>query len=66
MDPNIFKKEDAESCLVVNKTWNQILNKPDFFTELGKRIVNMTEEAEKVGELIAAKAQEILKKLRTE
>lgn len=51
MDPNIFKKEDAESCLVVNKTWDQILNKPDFFTELGQRIVNMTEEAEKVGEL---------------
>lgn len=51
MDPNIFKKEDAESCLVVNKSWDQILNKPDFFTELGKRIVNMTEEAEKVGEL---------------
>ena len=51
MDPNIFKKEDAESCLVVNKKWNQILNKPDFFTEVGKRIANMTEEAEKFGEL---------------
>ena len=51
MDPNIFKKEDAPSCLVVGKSWNEILNKPDFFTELGERIVKMADNAEKVGEL---------------
>lgn len=49
MDKNIFRKEDATSCLVVDKSWDQILDKPDFFTELGKRIVEMTSEAERVG-----------------
>ena len=51
MDPKIFKKEDAPSCLVVGKSWDEILNKPDFFEELGVRIVNMADKAGKVGEL---------------
>ncbi|MBO6031942.1 MAG: hypothetical protein J6Q22_10915 [Prevotella sp.] len=51
MDPNIFKKEDAPSCLDVGKSWDEILNKPDFFEELGIRVVRMADEAEKVGEL---------------
>ena len=51
MDPKIFKKEDAPSCLVVGKSWNEILNKPDFFTALSAIIVHMTDRAELIGEL---------------
>ena len=46
MDPNIFRKGDAPSCLVVDKTWDDIIDKPDFFDELANRILEMTSQAE--------------------
>ena len=52
MDPNIFRKEDADSCLVVEKSWNDIIDKPDFFDELVQRLVLMTKGAEDYPDLL--------------
>ena len=49
MDPNIFRKGDAPSCLVVDKTWDDIVNKPEFFDELVERVVAMMNGAEDIG-----------------
>lgn len=49
MDPNVFRKGDASSCLVVDKAWKDVINKPAYFDILAKRIVDMLEEAEKDG-----------------
>lgn len=49
MDPAIFRKGDASSVLVVDKTWNDIIDKPDFFDELAERIVMMSDAAADVG-----------------
>lgn len=49
MDPNVFRKGDAPSCLVIDKTWDDILGKPDFMDELAERIVSMMDEANDFG-----------------
>ena len=49
MNPNVFRKGDAASCLVVDKTWGEIVNKPDFFDELVERLVLMKTKAETIG-----------------
>ena len=49
MDSAIFRKGDASSVLVVDKTWRDIIDKPDFFDELAERIVMMSDAAESVG-----------------
>lgn len=48
MDPNVFRKGDAPSCLVVDKTWADVINKPDFLDELERRIVAMADGAEQI------------------
>lgn len=45
-----FKKTDAQSVLVVDKTWDEIIDKPDFFNELAYRIVQMYDGANTVGQ----------------
>lgn len=52
MDPAIFRKGDAPSVLVVDKSWNDIIDKPDFFDELAERIVKMSDAAESIGQMI--------------
>lgn len=54
MDSNVFRKGDASSCLVVNTTWQEVINKPDFFDELAKRIVAMYSNALDIGPLLKA------------
>lgn len=54
VSPSIFRKGDAPSCLVVDKTWEEIINKPDFFDELVERVVNMMKGAEDIGLLTKA------------
>ena len=49
MDPAIFRKGDASSVLVVDKTWNDVIDKPDFFDELAERIVKMSDNAKDFG-----------------
>ena len=49
MSSNTFRKGDASSCLVVGKSWNEIINKPDFYDELAVRIVKMLTAAESLG-----------------
>ena len=49
MDPAIFRKGDASSVLVVDKSWNNIIDKPDFFDELAERIVKMSDAADSIG-----------------
>ena len=49
MDPAIFRKGNASSVLVVDKSWDDIIDKPDFFDELAERIVKMTDNAESIG-----------------
>lgn len=49
MDPAIFRKGDASSVLVVDKSWNDIIDKPDFFDELAERIVKMSDAAKSIG-----------------
>lgn len=49
MDPNVFRKGDAPSCLVVDKTWDDIIDKPDSLDELASRIVAMIKNAEELG-----------------
>lgn len=48
MNPLIFRKEDASSCLVPDKTWDDIIGKPDLFEVIADRILEMSEEADKV------------------
>ena len=45
MNPAIFRKGDASSVLVVDKTWEDIIDKPDFFDSLAQIIVSMTDAA---------------------
>lgn len=45
----MFRKGDSPSCLVVDKTWDQILNKPVDFDELAKRLLDMYDAAEIAG-----------------
>ena len=54
MDPNVFRKGDASSCLVVDKTWEDVIGKPDFMDELAERIVDMMDGAEDFGLLTTA------------
>lgn len=49
MDAAIFRKGDAPSVLVVDKSWNDIIDKPDFFDELAERIVMMEDAATEIG-----------------
>ena len=49
MDPNVFHKGDASSCLVVGKTWADIKNKPAFFNELVHKLLVMMGQSEKIG-----------------
>lgn len=49
MDPNVFRKGDATSVLVVDKSWRDIIDKPDFFDELSRRIVEMSHAASSIG-----------------
>ena len=49
MDPNVFRKGDASSCLVVDKAWKDVYNKPDFFTTLAEVITRMAAEAKETG-----------------
>ena len=48
MDPAIFRKGDATSVLVVDKSWNDIIDKPDFFDE--KKVEEIVDAAEEAGE----------------
>ena len=54
MDPAIFRKGDASSVLVVDKSWNDIIDKPDFFDELAERIVKMSDAADSIGVMTKA------------
>lgn len=49
MNPAIFRKGDAPSVLVVDKSWDDIIDKPDFFDELAERIVKMADAAGSIG-----------------
>lgn len=46
MSSYTFRKYDAPSVLVVDKTWRDILNKPADFDELAARILAMANEAQ--------------------
>lgn len=48
MNPLIFRKEDASSCLVPDKTWADIIDKPDMFEQLADRVLSMVAAADKV------------------
>ena len=48
MNPLVFRKEDASSCLVPDKTWADIIDKPDMFEQLADRVLSMAEAADKV------------------
>lgn len=61
MDPAIFRKGDASSVLVVDKSWNDIIDKPDFFDELAERIVLMTDRAESIGMMLKSSPLKDLK-----
>lgn len=65
MDPNVFRKGNASSCLVVDKTWDEVINKPDFFDELAKRIVAMLEGAESLGDLAILTRRDTLGRTKT-
>lgn len=54
MNPNVFRKGDAASCLVVSKTWDDVLNTPGFFKELAERLIEMMENAEDIGRITKA------------
>ena len=54
MDPNVFRKGDASSVLVVDKSWKDIIDKPDFLDELSKRILLMSHAAEAFGQVTKA------------
>ena len=41
-----FRKGDASSCLVVEKPWDEVLDKPDAFEEISVRILEMVRRAE--------------------
>lgn len=56
MDPAIFRKGDASSVLVIDKSWNDIIDKPDFFDELAERIVKMSDAAESIGIMLKSTA----------
>lgn len=49
VSPSLFKKGDAPSCLVLDKTWDEIINKPNNLEELVMRAVNMIKGAEDIG-----------------
>ena len=46
MDPNVFRKGDAKSVLVVETPWDEITGKPVMFDELADRIRAMHDAAE--------------------
>ena len=54
ISPEVFRKGEASSCLVVGKTWKDIINKPAFLDEMVVRVVNMMNGAEDVGLLTKA------------
>ena len=63
MNPLIFKKELASSCLVPNKTWDDVIGKPDMFYEMAQRILAMANEAAKVETLSRTTTLKIVKKV---
>lgn len=46
MDPNVFRKGDAKSILAINKSWEDIIGKPDSFDEMARRILTLATAAE--------------------
>lgn len=46
MDPNVFRKGDAKSVLVVETPWKQIIGKPVMFDELADRVRKMHDAAD--------------------
>lgn len=44
-----FVKQDAPSCLVVDATWDSVINKPDDFDEIVQTILEMIAQAEARG-----------------
>ena len=45
MDPNVFRKEDAPSILVIEKPWKDVFDKPNQFDEVAKRVIDMMKAA---------------------
>jgi hypothetical protein len=59
-----FKKKDAPSCLVTNKTWEEIINTPSFFPTFVSILSQMVSAAEREGVLtksmLLSKVKEIV------
>ena len=49
MDPNVFRKGKAPSVLVVERTWDEVLDKPYQFDEMAERVIEMMEGAKDFG-----------------
>lgn len=45
MDPNVFRKGDSPSILCIDRTWDEILDKPYLFDEMANRVLDMMEKA---------------------
>ena len=60
MDPLIFRKGDAENCLVVDTTWNNVLSKPAFFTDVANRIIQIVKSAEERNPKLLTKSSTLM------
>ena len=49
MDPNVFRKGDSPSILVIEKPWTEVTDKPAFYEETEKRIIDMVLAADAEG-----------------
>lgn len=48
MNPLVFSKKPASSCLVPEKTWDEVIGKPELFEQMARRVYEMAEAAGKV------------------
>ena len=65
MDPNIFRKGDAKSVLVIEQPWGKVLDKPALFDEMATRLLDMMEAAEDKGILLRSDTLRELKRVIT-
>lgn len=61
MNPNVFRKGDASSCLVIECPWEDVLDKPFLFDEMKDRVLMMVAAAEEQGLLTKADTLKIVK-----
>ena len=46
MDPNVFRKGDSKSILVIDRNWNEVINKPFRFDEMTDRLLAIMKNAD--------------------